>query len=96
MQVRDDLTTPAPRPASPRDTYRPGDRVQHARFGEGIVMSAEEDGGDDLVTVVFKTEGQKVLSLAYAPLEKLERSAKPAGEPGVEDSTTDDDFIHTA
>ena len=95
MQVRDQLTTPAPRPATPRDSYSPGDRVRHAKFGEGIVMSAEVDGSNDLVTVVFKTEGQKVLSLEYAPLEKMERPNKPAKTQPV-DPATDDDFIHTA
>jgi DNA helicase-2/ATP-dependent DNA helicase PcrA len=99
MQVRDQLTTPAPRPASPRDPYKPGDRVRHARFGDGIIISADNDGDDDIVTVVFKTEGQKVLSLSYAPLEKLERPRKPPGEPTENpavDPAMDDDFIHTA
>ena len=95
MQVRDRLTTPAPRPATPRDSYKPGDRVQHAKFGEGIIISADKEGDDDIVTVVFKTGGQKELSLSYAPLEKLERPKKPAralrGDPAA-----DDDFIHTA
>jgi DNA helicase-2/ATP-dependent DNA helicase PcrA len=50
-----------------------GDRVNHARFGEGIVVSCEVDGSDQRVTVAFKGEaGIKKLLLSYAPLEKVE------------------------
>ena len=49
-----------------------GDRVRHARFGEGIVVSCEIDGSDQKVTVAFKGEaGIKKLLLSYAPLERI-------------------------
>jgi DNA helicase-2/ATP-dependent DNA helicase PcrA len=50
-------------------TLKPGDRVRHEKFGEGIVM--EVNGAED-VTVLFPgAAGAKRLSLAYAPLTKI-------------------------
>lgn len=57
--------------------FGPGDHVRHARFGEGIVISANPTaaGNDQEVTVAFKGDsGLKKLLLSFAPLEKL---AKP-------------------
>src|SRR6185437_1124827 len=34
-------------------TFRPGDRVVHPRFGEGVVVSAERRGDDQELTVAF-------------------------------------------
>lgn len=65
------LADAAPRPApvgtGPR--FRPGDRVRHAHFGDGVVVSSELRGGDEEVTVAFEGRGVKRLSLAYAKLE---------------------------
>jgi DNA helicase-2/ATP-dependent DNA helicase PcrA len=54
-------------------TFAAGDHVRHAKFGEGIVVSCEEEkGGDQLVIVAFKGEaGIKRLLLSFAPLEHL-------------------------
>ena len=50
-----------------------GDRVRHARFGDGIVVNCELYGADQKVTVAFKGEaGIKKLLLSYAPLERVE------------------------
>ncbi len=47
----------------------PGDRVLHARFGEGIVLGVEPGG---IVRVFFSDQGeQKRLLLEYAPLRRL-------------------------
>ncbi len=55
--------------ASPKVALQPGDRVRHAKFGEGVIV--EMRGVED-VTVLFRGgAGTKRLSLAYAPLEKL-------------------------
>jgi len=53
--------------------FAAGDRVRHAKFGEGIVVSCEEEkGGDQLVIVAFKGDaGIKRLLLSFAPLEHL-------------------------
>ncbi|HEX3081986.1 MAG TPA: 3'-5' exonuclease, partial [Candidatus Saccharimonadia bacterium] len=45
----------------------PGDRIRHAKFGEGIVAAVS---GDE-VTAVFEGFGQKRLSLSFAPIEKI-------------------------
>jgi DNA helicase-2/ATP-dependent DNA helicase PcrA len=62
---------PAPKPALGL-AYRTGEKVRHAKFGEGIVIEAKESGADTEVVVAFQGGvGIKRLSLAYAPLEKL-------------------------
>jgi DNA helicase-2/ATP-dependent DNA helicase PcrA len=50
---------------------RVGDRVRHARWGEGLVVGLERDGSDVVVTVGFASVGRKKLSLQYAHLEAL-------------------------
>jgi DNA helicase-2/ATP-dependent DNA helicase PcrA len=50
---------------------RVGARVRHARFGEGLVVGVERDGGDVIVTVGFASVGRKRLSLQYAHLEEI-------------------------
>ena len=50
-----------------------GDKVRHATFGDGIVMSSKPSGDDVEVTVVFADEGGiRRLLLGFAPLEKIE------------------------
>ncbi len=46
----------------------PGDRIRHSKFGEGIVVGVV---GDEL-TAAFAGLGSKKLSLAFAPIEKIE------------------------
>jgi DNA helicase II / ATP-dependent DNA helicase PcrA len=58
-----------PRPSS-GPAYRPGDRVRHAKFGDGIVVVSEMRGGDEEVTVAFEGQGVRKLSMAYATLER--------------------------
>jgi DNA helicase-2/ATP-dependent DNA helicase PcrA len=57
----------------PSKVFHAGDHVRHAKFGEGIVVSCQEQkGGDQLVIVAFKGEaGIKRLLLSFAPLEHL-------------------------
>jgi DNA helicase-2/ATP-dependent DNA helicase PcrA len=53
-------------------TFEAGDRVRHPKFGEGIVVGARLNGGDQEVTVAFKGEtGVKRLMVSYARLERL-------------------------
>ena len=51
--------------------YRPGDRVLHPVFGEGLVVSSKVVGQDEEVSVVFAEVGVKRLSLSFARLQKL-------------------------
>jgi len=59
-------------PAVALDAFRPGERVRHAKFGEGIVVSCQETSGDLLVTVSFKGDaGLKRLLASFAALERM-------------------------
>jgi DNA helicase-2/ATP-dependent DNA helicase PcrA len=63
---------PVEGPSVPSDAFRPGDHVRHAKFGEGIVVSCQDSGGDLLVIVAFKGEaGIKRLLASFAALERI-------------------------
>ncbi|WP_333875599.1 DNA helicase II [Methylobacter sp.] len=51
--------------------YKLGQRVSHAKFGEGVVLQMEGDGAQERVQINFKQVGLKWLILAYAQLEVL-------------------------
>ncbi|MEW4983904.1 MAG: DNA helicase II [Cycloclasticus sp.] len=51
--------------------YKMGQRVMHAKFGEGVVLNHEGSGAQARLQVNFSSEGSKWLMLAYAKLEKL-------------------------
>ncbi len=62
----------AARPLVSGDAFKAGDKVQHDKFGTGIVVSCEPSGTDYQVVVAFQGEaGIKKLLLSFAPLEKL-------------------------
>jgi DNA helicase-2/ATP-dependent DNA helicase PcrA len=48
-----------------------GQRVRHAKYGEGTVMMREGDGEDAKLTVVFVQHGMKKLMEKFANLQKL-------------------------
>jgi DNA helicase-2/ATP-dependent DNA helicase PcrA len=50
---------------------RLGQRVLHPKFGEGVVLSTEGQGGSARVHVNFQAVGAKWLMLAYANLEPI-------------------------
>jgi DNA helicase-2/ATP-dependent DNA helicase PcrA len=45
--------------------------VQHAKFGEGVILQQEGDGAQARVQVNFADAGSKWLMLAYANLKPL-------------------------
>ncbi len=53
------------------NTLAPGDRVTHATFGEGEILSVKPMGADKLIEVMFDTVGTKKLMGTYAKLKKL-------------------------
>ncbi len=67
-------------PASPRSTsgesrevtFFAGQKVQHAHFGEGIVVSSKLVEGDEEVTVAFVGKGVKRLLASFANLQRAE------------------------
>jgi DNA helicase-2/ATP-dependent DNA helicase PcrA len=52
--------------------YKPGMRVFHAKFGEGVVKSSRRDGEDEEVSVDFDNVGRKLLAASFANLVILQ------------------------
>ncbi|MEY3758550.1 MAG: helicase, partial [Pseudomonadota bacterium] len=50
-------------------SYKLGQGVSHAKFGEGVVLQLEGSGAQERVQINFKQVGVKWLMLAYANLE---------------------------
>jgi hypothetical protein len=66
-------TVPA-RPVVPGERrYRDGDRVRHARWGDGIVVSSKLTRSDEEVTIAFRDPqvGRKTLLASLAGLEVM-------------------------
>jgi DNA helicase-2/ATP-dependent DNA helicase PcrA len=67
--------TPARPAAAPRvrvpgeRLFRDGDRVVHARFGDGVVVTSKLTRDDEEVTVAFRSGGVKTLLASMANLE---------------------------
>jgi DNA helicase-2/ATP-dependent DNA helicase PcrA len=59
-----------PQPTALR--FQTGDKVQHAVFGQGVVIESKLSGSDEQVTVVFPGAGLKRLMASMAPMEKVE------------------------
>jgi DNA helicase-2/ATP-dependent DNA helicase PcrA len=51
--------------------FTAGQRVNHAQFGEGIVIHSKVVGGDEEVDVAFEAVGLKRLAASLAKLEIL-------------------------
>ena len=65
-----DYAAPVKRPVDDSG-WRIGQNVEHAKFGEGVVLSVEGSGADARVQVQFRKTGSKWLSLEYAKLTAL-------------------------
>jgi DNA helicase-2/ATP-dependent DNA helicase PcrA len=68
--VPSDYAAPAPRPADTAG-WRIGQNVEHAKFGEGVVLNIEGSGADARVQVKFRKAGSKWLDLKYAKLAPI-------------------------
>ncbi len=53
------------------NTFKLGQHVGHAKFGEGVVLQVEGEGAQERVQINFREAGTKWLMLAYAKLEVL-------------------------
>ena len=62
---------PKKKKANAGPQYRTGQKVRHAKFGDGIVIESKITGNDEEVTVAFKKEGIKKLAASFANLEKM-------------------------
>jgi len=52
-------------------SYSLGDKLEHGKWGQGVVVSVKGDGGDAEISVAFPGIGIKTLVAKYAPLKKL-------------------------
>ena len=62
---------PASSGASGSGAFRLGQRVRHAKFGEGVILQCEGEGAQARVQVNFTEAGMKWLMLAYANLQAI-------------------------
>ena len=67
LRPHEALVAPAPRPAD-ASGWHIGQNVEHAKFGEGVVLNMEGSGADARVQVKFRKAGSKWLALEYAKL----------------------------
>jgi DNA helicase II / ATP-dependent DNA helicase PcrA len=63
-------------PTRPATRFKPGDRVSHGLFGDGIVLKSQPAADDEEVTVAFAGQGTKTLLASFAKLRKLSGPAK--------------------
>jgi len=61
-----------PQKAAQTTTYRPGQRVSHAKFGEGVVIESRVTAGEEEVSVAFEESGLKRLIASMAPMQILD------------------------
>ena len=64
----------APAPAGGKkdvSKFKPGAKVSHPKFGEGVIVSVKNEGANVYCDIGFKGAGVKTLALEYAPLTLL-------------------------
>lgn len=71
FSVSNGAATTATAWASEASEFNLGERVQHSRFGEGIVLDCEGSGPSARIQVNFNEAGAKWLVAAYAKLERI-------------------------
>ena len=49
--------------------FDPGMKVEHAVWGEGLVLSSRLDGDDEILDIFFESVGKKRVSASIAKLE---------------------------
>lgn len=59
------------RPRAPQLRHAVGQRVRHAKFGEGVVVETKLTGDDEEVTVAFPGVGVKRLAASFAKLQVI-------------------------
>jgi DNA helicase-2/ATP-dependent DNA helicase PcrA len=63
---RDSVRTPGHRAHT---SYRPGQRVFHQKFGDGVIAAVKNTASDQELTIEFIRHGRKLLLASLAPLE---------------------------
>jgi DNA helicase-2/ATP-dependent DNA helicase PcrA len=72
VAAESDAVAPPPRPVIPGERrFRDGDRVRHARWGDGIVVSSKLTRSDEEVIVAFRDPaiGRKTMLASLANLD---------------------------
>lgn len=64
-------TRPAAAQTEPVVGLSLGDKVEHAKWGQGVVVSVKGENGDAEISVAFPGLGIKTLIARYAPLKKV-------------------------
>lgn len=59
------------KPAGTSEKFNLGDKVEHGKWGQGVIVSVKGDGGDAEISVAFPGLGIKTLIARYAPLMKI-------------------------
>lgn len=65
---------PASRPKtmkSSNSAYKAGDRIRHKMWGDGMVVSVTESGGDLQLSIAFPDQGIKTVIAHLAPITKI-------------------------
>ncbi len=52
-------------------SFNAGDRVNHKKFGDGMILSASKMGNDTLLEIAFDSVGTKKIMANVAPLRKI-------------------------
>jgi DNA helicase-2/ATP-dependent DNA helicase PcrA len=66
---------------SGKSDFRVGDRVKHAKLGEGDILDIYPLGEDTCAVISFEKYGQKKIVLQYAKLELVpEQKEEPESE----------------
>ncbi|MDD6484472.1 MAG: DNA helicase PcrA [Clostridiales bacterium] len=52
--------------------FKPGDKVEHEKFGRGVVVSSKRFGNDAIVNIAFDSIGPKQLMAVFAKLKKID------------------------
>ena len=69
--VRSASFSAAPSAAASSGDYAVGQRVEHSKFGVGIVRRIETLDGDQKLAIEFDNAGEKTLLAKFAKLSKL-------------------------
>ena len=66
----DNIPEPPSHPSQPElPSYQTGQKVNHSKFGDGIIIETKDTGSDIEVTVAFGSVGIKRLAASFAKLE---------------------------
>ncbi len=64
-------TLQPPKPVNSGPVYLLGDKVTHAKFGDGVIVSVKGEGSDAEIAVAFSGAGIRKLIAQYANLKKI-------------------------